>query len=939
MAARTAAAALNHRLPCGAALVGATLAAALILSPAGLPADEALAQVGAERPWLLDGSWSTGDEDVLGLAGLPDGGFYTVSQPRQTSVDHKALARRAADGSLVWARVVRDAAGAETRPIAVESAPDGTVYLATADRLLAQAPDGAPLWEAPAGDGHADFGPAARGLTLDPAGGLLYGTDLVQSRLLAYRPADGQRRLRLGTVGDAPGSFRAPVDVALARVATADLAQPPRLYVAEAGNRRLQRLDLQGNPEGFLPLPFAPRALASDAAGDRLYALLADETVVSIDPTSGQVSAPLLGGLGHGPGRFTGAWDLALAGSRLLVADRGGRRIQAFRPGAPDATPETGASPPAPSAMPEALRLAACPGRPARLTWELSLPPAPPRVDLLLVVDTTGSMESLISTVQARTGAIAGGLRAVSPDIALGLVDVRDFPYGQAGLPSDWAWQLRGALSTVDSDLAAAAATLYAGGGGDAPEAYASAIAGALDSPLVGWRSGARRVIVLLGDSVPRDDDLNAGIANPKVPGVWTPGRPAWWRDSGADLLPGTADDLDWQDLLDRLKAEDVTLMATISGAAPPELVSLSAELTRYWSAWAARAGPGGAAADLSNVNRLPTALADLLGGSGRRIGRLAPQVQPLERAGWLLATPAEHVDVAVPAAGALRPFDLTVEAPAGTPAGIYRLLLTAVGDGARYGERAVDLDWTPACAPTALPSTSPPPSPSPTPLPPTPSSTDTPRLTASPTRATPSPPPPPLFLPFLGRGHCLALRRRPLDVALVLDSSQSMAGPKLAAALAAAQAFVDLVDLPRDRVAVVSFNGRARLEAGLTGSRSLLELALAAPQTGQGTRIDLGLAAAEAELRGSRARAEGRPVIILLTDGQPDAGSDGLARDAARLARSRGTLVYAIGLGADVDLGLLRELTGDARRVLPAPSPADLAGIYRGLAETIPCS
>lgn len=940
MAARTAAAALNHRLPRGAALVGAALAAALTLSSAGPPADEALAQVGAERPWILDGSWSTGDEDVLGLAGLPDGGFYTVSQPRQTSVDHKALARHAADGSLIWSRVVRDTAGVEQRPIAVETAPDGAVYLATADRLLAQAPDGAPLWEAPAGDGHPEFGPAARGLTLDPAGGLLYGTDLVQSRLLAYRPADGQRRLRLGTVGDAPGSFRAPVDVALARVATADLAQPPRLFVAEAGNRRVQRLDLQGNPEGFLSLPAAPRALASDAVAGRLYALLADETVVAVDPTSGQVSGPLLGGQGHGPGHFTGAWDLALAGSRLLVADRGGRRIQAFRPSAPDATPVATAAPPAPPATPEALKLAACPGRSARLTWEVTLPPAPPRVDLLLVIDTTGSMESLISTVQARASAIASGLRAVSPDIALGLVDVRDFPYGQAGLPSDWAWQLRGALSTVDADLAAAAATLYAGGGGDAPEAYASAIAGALDSPLVGWRSGARRVIVLLGDSVPRDDDLNAGIANPRVPGVWTPGRPVWWRDSGPDLLPGTADDVDWQDLLDRLKAEDVTLMATISGAAPPELVSLSAELTRYWSAWAARAGPGGAAVDLSNVNRLPTALADLLGGSGRLIARLALQVQPLERAGWLLATPAEHVDVAVPPAGALRPFDLAIEAPAGTSAGIYRLLLTAIGDDARYGERAVDLDWTPACAPTALPSVSPPPSPSPTPLPPspTPSPTDVPRPTASPTRATASPPPP-LFLPFLGRGHCLALRRRPLDVALVLDSSQSMAGPKLAAALAAAQAFVDLVDLPRDRVAVVSFHGRARLESGLTGSRSLLELALAAPQTGQGTRIDLGLAAAEAELRGPRARAEGRPVIILLTDGQPDAGTAGLARDAARLARARGTLVYAIGLGSDVDLGLLRELTGDAARVLPAPSPADLAGIYRGLAETIPCS
>ena len=75
------------------------------------------------------------------------------------------------------------------------------------------------------------------------------------------------------------------------------------------------------------------------------------------------------------------------------------------------------------------------------------------------------------------------------------------------------------------------------------------------------------------------------------------------------------------------------------------------------------------------------------------------------------------------------------------------------------------------------------------------------------------------------------------------------------------------------------------------------------------------------------------------MTDSQPDAGSGGLARDAARQARARGTLIYAIGLGTDVDLGLLRELTGDAARVLPAPSPADLAGIYRGLAETIPCS
>lgn len=916
-----------------AAAGGMGLAAALVLMSIE---PRAAAETAADPPWALEAAWPTGDEDILGLAGAPDGGFYAVSQPRQTAIDHRALSRRGADGSILWSRVVRDATGRELRPIAVEAGPDGTVYLATADRLLAQAGDGSPLWEAAAGDGHPDFGPAARGLTLDPASGLLYGTDLIQARLLAYRVADGQRRLRLGTVGQTPGSFLAPIDVALGRI-SADLSQTSRLFVAEAGNRRLQRLDLQGNPEGFVPLPAAPRALAADAGGGRLYVLLADETVVAVDPATGRVDGPLLGGLGTSAGSFSGAWDLAVAGSRILVADRGGRRIQAYGRSGPPATATPGPAATT-TAPPAAVTLSACPGRPARLDWTVTLPPAPPRVDLLLVIDTTGSMESLISTVQSRTAAIADGLRAVSPDIALGLVDVRDFPYGQAGLSSDWPWQLRGALSIDEADLAAAADMLYAGGGGDAPEAYAAAIAGALDSPLSGWRSGARRVIVLLGDSVPRDDDLNAGIANPKVPGVWTPGRPAWWRDSGADLVPGTDDDLDWQTLLDRLKAEQVTLMAVVSGAAPPELGSLSAELTRYWSAWTARAGPGGAAVDLGNVNRLPTALVDLLGASGRRIGRLVPRVQPAERAGWLTADPAEHLDVVVPATGGTRSFALSIEAPPGTMAGRYRLLVTAIGDEARYGEQAIDLDWRPDCAPSETPSPSPPPEASPTlPAPSaTPPASATPRPTSPPATKTP---PPRLMLPFLGRGHCLALRRRPLDVVLVLDSSQSMIGAKLAAALSAAQTFVDLVDLPRDHVAVVSFNGQARLASGLTGSRSLLELALATPQTGQGTRIDRGIAAADSELRGSRARPEARPVVVLLTDGQPDPDTDDLAQAAARQARGRGVALYAIGLGADVDLSLLRDLTADGARVLPAPSPADLAGIYRGLAETIPCS
>ncbi len=907
------------------------------------------AQQPAPAAWGLAADWPSGDEDVLGLWGLPDGGFYAVSQPRRTAVDHPALSRRDAGGRTLWSRVVRGEAGRELRPIAAAADAAGQVYLLTADRLLAQDAAGNLLWEAPAGDAHPDFGPAARGLSLDPAAALLYGTDLVQARVLGYRASDGQRRLRLGTPGQGPGSFLAPIDLAWL---PADGAQGlgGRLVVAEQGNRRLQTLDALGNPTGSLGLPAAPRALTAAADGRALYVLLADETVRRVDlgpGGGGQVSPPLFGGWGHGPGRFTGAWDLTLAGERLLVADRGGRRIQAFQPlddpppPAASATPG-GAEPEPDPGGPPPLLLAACPGRPARWRWDLDLPAAPPRVDLLLVIDSTGSMESLISTVQARTAAIAAGLRAQSPDLALGLVDVRDFPYGQAGLPSDWSWQLRGALSADEADLAAAAATLYAGGGGDAPEAYASAIAGALDSPLTAWRPDARRVLVLLGDSVPRDDDLNAGVPNPRLPGLWAPGRPAWWKDSGPDLTPQTADDLDWQALLDRLRAEEVALLAVVTGAAPPELGGLSVELTRYWSAWTSRAGPGGAALELSNVDRLPEALAGLLGGTGRRIGRLEPRLGPAEAASWLGSEPPAHLGLDVPPGGRAVGFDLSLEAPPETPAGRYPLRLEALGDGARYGGRALELDWRPACAPTPSPSPAgqaTPPEPTATAPPPSATATATSTATARPSAtATPTARPARLFLPFLARGHCLSLRRRPLDLVLLLDSSQSMAGAPLQASRAAAGLLLDAMDLPRDRAALISFHGRAQLAAGLTGSRSLLDLALDRPQTGQGTRIDLGLAAALEELSGPRARPEALPVIVLLTDGRSDAGSEAAAQDLARRLRARGVVLYAVALGTGVDLPWLLDLVGHPDRLLPAPSPADLAEVYRALAVGLPC-
>ena len=65
--------------------------------------------------------------------------------------------------------------------------------------------------------------------------------------------------------------------------------------------------------------------------------------------------------------------------------------------------------------------------------------------------------------------------------------------------------------------------------------------------------------------------------------------------------------------------------------------------------------------------------------------------------------------------------------------------------------------------------------------------------------------------------------------------------------------------------------------------------------------------------------------------DDQPE-----LAEQAADAARQAGATIYAIGLGADVDGAFLTRIAGGTEHFLPAPTPEDLAAIYRQVAVTV---
>lgn len=119
------------------------------------------------------------------------------------------------------------------------------------------------------------------------------------------------------------------------------------------------------------------------------------------------------------------------------------------------------------------------------------------KLDLVLTIDTTGSMGDEIRYLQAELGAIVGAIRARHPglDLRVGFVFYRDVgdDYVTATVP-------------LSRDINAAQAELrqrFAGGGGDYPEAMDQALIRAAG---IDWRPDAVKTMLLVADAPPHDD-------------------------------------------------------------------------------------------------------------------------------------------------------------------------------------------------------------------------------------------------------------------------------------------------------------------------------------------------------------------------------------------------------------------------------------------------
>jgi Ca-activated chloride channel family protein len=179
---------------------------------------------------------------------------------------------------------------------------------------------------------------------------------------------------------------------------------------------------------------------------------------------------------------------------------------------------------------------------------------------------------------------------------------------------------------------------------------------------------------------------------------------------------------------------------------------------------------------------------------------------------------------------------------------------------------------------------------------------------------------------------------RRPLRIAVVLDTSLSMEGDKLKSAIDSAVAFLDILQ-SGDEGLVVTFSDEVTIRRDLTSNRSELEEAIRRVEARGGTALYDAIFKASQRL----AEFDGRRVLLLLSDGRDEAasglepGSLHTLEEARDRALRDEVMVFAIGLGKGVarDAKALEENPTARAGELDFYGRQALVTILRSLAET----
>jgi hypothetical protein len=199
------------------------------------------------------------------------------------------------------------------------------------------------------------------------------------------------------------------------------------------------------------------------------------------------------------------------------------------------------------------------------------------RIDVLLAIDVTAGMSAQLDYLKQNFIQIASSIKSAVPDTHFGLVTFADYPgaydtcgynatYGAA---SDNPYRLMSGLTGSTAAIQSGLSSLQLGDGQDDPEAYTRVFYESYSDTNIGWRTGAKKVLLLWGNSIPHDCS----------PGLDCAAFPSTGDDPGSpiDLAAALAD----------MSNSGISLVALYSGPAND---------FPLWNCYAGKAGVGGGA-------------------------------------------------------------------------------------------------------------------------------------------------------------------------------------------------------------------------------------------------------------------------------------------------------------------------------------------------------
>jgi hypothetical protein len=343
------------------------------------------------------------------------------------------------------------------------------------------------------------------------------------------------------------------------------------------------------------------------------------------------------------------------------------------------------------SIEPDTVKLILLPGQSASIPKTVIIPATIPKGDVIFAFDLTGSMGDELDVAKAQAGNIMSAIAGLVTDVQFGVMSYMDYPheydtcgysarYGDSSF-GDYAYSLDLPLTADTSLVTAAILGLTLGNGYDGPQDYERIFYESYaDSINIGYRPGAKRILINIGDCIPHDCNLSEGIDT----GTFSTGS-----DPGRDEIMGTADDLDLQTVLAGMATHGVNLLE-VHG-------STNCGYLNYWQYWCSLTG--GSFFLLTNATQIPAAVESLIEEQALYIDSLTLVEMTPGFEDWLTSlVPPYYLNITAPDTVY---FTEEITVPVDTPCGnTYTFQISAIGDGASYGDEIVIVEVPPCGGP-----------------------------------------------------------------------------------------------------------------------------------------------------------------------------------------------------------------------------------------------